>query len=44
MQNAKYTFQLSSWNFQKHMDNRIKINRDPDTHYIKSVPNLNNLL
>ena len=31
---TEYTYQLSSWNLKKHMDNKTKINRDQETHYI----------
>ena len=34
MQSVYYTYHLSSWNFKKHMDNKKKINRDQETHYI----------
>ena len=30
----KHTYQLSSWNLKKHMDNKTKIDRDQETHYI----------
>ena len=35
MQSADYAYQLSGWNLKKQMGNKMKINRDQETHYIR---------
>ena len=33
MQSIEYTYQLSSWNLKKHLDNNSKVKQDQETHY-----------
>ena len=43
MQSTEYTYQLSSWNLKKHLDNNTKVNRIKRLTMQVYVQNLNNL-